>query len=363
MIRLYKRILYTMNKNLLLDLYKVYSLKKISSLSEKNLAMQYEQCGQIIALRKQIEKSDITNKRILENQIKELERQEKVRYYKNLICNLQAAVDVINSIDDIAFKSYICIHYNASIDCLANECAAGLEEIADKTFANQVVNNNLALKKECEIHRDEYLLSIWNKFEEANKLLLEDDISKKKINYNVEIKKIDEEISKLQEELDQPLSFLMRSSKKASLQQAISKKKEQKSEIEGLIENLLQKQQTIQENANNCYLEVSKQRPNWENEIDKITCLLPKPVKRTMLAGKEIDALFEKAAMFVVSKRTAAISMIQRQFELGYHRATLIMNQLEDAGIVGPLKEKDIHDVIVYDDEDVADVMNTIKSR
>jgi DNA segregation ATPase FtsK/SpoIIIE, S-DNA-T family len=50
----------------------------------------------------------------------------------------------------------------------------------------------------------------------------------------------------------------------------------------------------------------------------------------------ERDALFEDAARVIVNNQVGSTSMIQRRLKLGYNRAGRIMDQLENAGIVGP---------------------------
>lgn len=49
------------------------------------------------------------------------------------------------------------------------------------------------------------------------------------------------------------------------------------------------------------------------------------------------DYLFEDAARFVIEKKIAYTSMIQRMFKIGPNRATRIMEQLEEAGIISPI--------------------------
>lgn len=48
------------------------------------------------------------------------------------------------------------------------------------------------------------------------------------------------------------------------------------------------------------------------------------------------DVLFEDVARFVIEKEKGSTSMIQRMFKVGFNRASRILEQLEDAGIVGP---------------------------
>ncbi len=51
----------------------------------------------------------------------------------------------------------------------------------------------------------------------------------------------------------------------------------------------------------------------------------------------KLDDLFEEAARLVVSTQQGSTSSIQRKFSIGYNRAGRIMDQLEAAGIVGPV--------------------------
>lgn len=48
------------------------------------------------------------------------------------------------------------------------------------------------------------------------------------------------------------------------------------------------------------------------------------------------DSLFADAGRFVIKKERGSIGMLQRQFKIGFNRAGRIMDQLADAGVVGP---------------------------
>ncbi|MCD7981037.1 MAG: DNA translocase FtsK [Clostridiales bacterium] len=48
------------------------------------------------------------------------------------------------------------------------------------------------------------------------------------------------------------------------------------------------------------------------------------------------DAYFDEAARFLIEKEKGSIGMLQRNFKIGFNRAARIMDQLEEAGIVGP---------------------------
>ena len=50
------------------------------------------------------------------------------------------------------------------------------------------------------------------------------------------------------------------------------------------------------------------------------------------------DPLFEDVKKFVQQQKFASCSMIQRKFSLGFNRAGRIVEQLEEAGIISPMK-------------------------
>ena len=52
--------------------------------------------------------------------------------------------------------------------------------------------------------------------------------------------------------------------------------------------------------------------------------------------GDRYDELFEEAARLVIEKDKASIGNLQRVFRIGFNRAARIMDQLCDAGVVGP---------------------------
>ena len=45
---------------------------------------------------------------------------------------------------------------------------------------------------------------------------------------------------------------------------------------------------------------------------------------------------FADAARLLIDKEKASVSMLQRYFKIGFNRAARIMDQLEEAGVVGP---------------------------
>lgn len=52
--------------------------------------------------------------------------------------------------------------------------------------------------------------------------------------------------------------------------------------------------------------------------------------------GDDRDAYFVDAGKLIIEKEKASIGMLQRMFKIGFNRAARIMDQLSDAGVVGP---------------------------
>lgn len=53
-------------------------------------------------------------------------------------------------------------------------------------------------------------------------------------------------------------------------------------------------------------------------------------------SGKDRDEYFVQAGKFIIEKNKASIGMLQRMFKIGFNRAARIMDQLFEAGVVGP---------------------------
>ena len=53
-------------------------------------------------------------------------------------------------------------------------------------------------------------------------------------------------------------------------------------------------------------------------------------------SGDDRDAYFAEAGKLIIDKDKASIGMLQRMFKIGFNRAARIMDQLAEAGVVGP---------------------------
>jgi S-DNA-T family DNA segregation ATPase FtsK/SpoIIIE len=73
-------------------------------------------------------------------------------------------------------------------------------------------------------------------------------------------------------------------------------------------------------------------KPQYSQEIIDI-----KPDIDKLASGdNERDEFFDQAAELVRTSRWTSTSFLQRKLKIGYNRAGRIMDQLEEAGIVGP---------------------------
>ena len=70
------------------------------------------------------------------------------------------------------------------------------------------------------------------------------------------------------------------------------------------------------------------------------------------------DSLFEEVARYVVSTQQGSTSNIQRKFEIGFNRAGRIVDQLEAAGIVGPINGSKPRQVLVPTEYELEKLLN-----
>jgi S-DNA-T family DNA segregation ATPase FtsK/SpoIIIE len=66
-------------------------------------------------------------------------------------------------------------------------------------------------------------------------------------------------------------------------------------------------------------------------------------------AAEDRDELFNEALKLVVTHQQGSASMLQRRLKIGYARASRIIDQLENEGIVGPHIGSKARDVLVDD--------------
>lgn len=65
--------------------------------------------------------------------------------------------------------------------------------------------------------------------------------------------------------------------------------------------------------------------------------------------GEPRDALFEDAVRLVISSKSASASFLQRKLSIGYARAARVLDEMQQAGIVGPVDGAKPREILVHD--------------
>jgi len=79
--------------------------------------------------------------------------------------------------------------------------------------------------------------------------------------------------------------------------------------------------------------------------------------------GEDRDKLFEDAARLIVLHQQGSTSLIQRKLKLGYNRAGRIIDQLEQAGIVGQFEGSKAREVLYPDEHSLEQYLDTLKKN
>jgi len=74
----------------------------------------------------------------------------------------------------------------------------------------------------------------------------------------------------------------------------------------------------------------------------------------------DLDPMFEDAARVIVRHQQGSVSLLQRRLKLGYSRAARIVDQLEQAGIVGPSEGSKAREVIVESEEQLETILRSL---
>jgi len=74
------------------------------------------------------------------------------------------------------------------------------------------------------------------------------------------------------------------------------------------------------------------------------------------------DSMFDEAARVIVSNQQGSASLLQRKLKLGYNRAGRLIDQMEDAGIVGPFEGSKPRQVLITDLNSLDSLLSEIKN-
>ncbi|PID60426.1 MAG: cell division protein FtsK [Ignavibacteriae bacterium] len=74
----------------------------------------------------------------------------------------------------------------------------------------------------------------------------------------------------------------------------------------------------------------------------------------------DMDEMFNDAARVIVNHQQGSVSLLQRRLKLGYSRAARIVDQLEEAGIVGPSEGSKAREVLVENEEQLETILRSL---
>lgn len=74
----------------------------------------------------------------------------------------------------------------------------------------------------------------------------------------------------------------------------------------------------------------------------------------------DLDPMFEDAARVIVRHQQGSVSLLQRRLKLGYSRAARIVDQLEEAGVVGPGEGSKAREVRIETEEQLETILKSL---
>lgn len=408
-----------------INIYQGYSLAKISALNKKSLAMQYAQCEQIVKLEKSLTKELQTvnwlNRQILDNQLKELKRQETVRYYRLIAHNAKEAIEIIESQSDKLFQFYLIKVYAKPLSLLLQDAKSNLEEISDLNFCSKWGKQIDLLKNQLGAYEGQFAFSDFNTMLSQQELYLEElkKLSERKREYKIaltQVKPYQEEKIKSPSEYNSkgclvtticivafclmvfgvnivdekndviqlivtffliPIAVLIAVVwsfvKKSRNYQAYVKEVEKRNEdnldkyTDGL--KILSREGSditqfkLDLDATHPYMvakmQVKSKISNFENVIGIIDSFIPHE-ENANDASEKFDTLIEEAIKFTIELPNVSTSSIQNRFSIGYNRAGKIINQMVSLGVIGGEEKSRNHKVLI-DKSNVDLVLNLVK--
>lgn len=359
-----------MDVDRILQVHQSVNLAAIRDQNKYMLGVQAEQCGQIMQLRKQIDASNDMTRQILKNQLKAIQHQENLKYYKNLVYNMKEAVNAINKTEDSAFRFFLNMLFHDGLKLQLQEAKENLEEISDKVFCSEIENELEANEEQISSAKEKYLESTFHTLLESEKNYKEQRlqlIEKKKFLILGEKKYLDgKKWMEKPDPIDKYLSYMILLGicsfiaiwipggfifllfALIMLPLLIKKNKKWKKNYPAYLEDFKQKEAL--RDANSPYLNAKKEcealevqlsvhpyikakhdlsleYPVWENMLEKITSYFPKP-------KEEKDPLLYDIAKCMVAKQTTDIYRIRRKITIGGLRYYDIAEKLEAMGIV-----------------------------
>lgn len=173
-----------------INTYNTYKNRKIS---EQILVQQRKSNVHLTEMKSQLKVANETNRKILENQIRQEELKEEQKFYKSLSYNSNEIIEQLEQINDPMVLNYLMNGFYEKTKNSLLKSNDSLEEINDKLFSKQTLEKLNSLKAKAEISTSAYSDNVLNKIDD---LLL--DLKQKEQEVTT-IKKIDYKEKKIRD--------------------------------------------------------------------------------------------------------------------------------------------------------------------
>lgn len=401
----------------ILNIYQAYSITKISAINKQMLIAQYAQCEKINAIQKQLDIANSVSRRILENQLKEIQQRETQKYYKNLAFKMSEAFEKIISVTDINLQTFLCSIILDKLLANIKECQTNLEEIRDKEYCRDLINKCNTLLDNISIRHD-YLNSSFyimqnNEQDYNNKVSDKKNILKAKrielnekkytlknlINRELAERKtkrgcsmgclviigfilimfliaqigmtLDNEQSSwteftvLETLLLVSFIFILRYHRKQKNKNIQYKNKDKIDQLQIEISNVENEINSINNDdslKNHTYIiskqDVEKNYPDLEVTLTDLMQYFPMQQN----SKKSYDKLIRECAEFIMMINDVKLSAIQRRFSIGYNRVGKIVEQLVELGVIKKKPSNNGYIILIDNKNDLDNIFKKLQN-
>lgn len=401
----------------ILNIYQAYSITKISAINKQMLIAQYAQCEKINAIQKQLDVANSVSRRILENQLKEIQQRETQKYYKNLAFKMSEAFEKIISVTDINLQTFLCSIILDKLLANIKECQTNLEEIRDKEYCRDLINKCNTLLDNISIRHD-YLNSSFyimqnNEQDYNNKVSDKKNILKAKrielnekkytlknlINRELAERKtkrgcsmgclviigfilimfliaqigmtLDNEQSSwteftvLETLLLVSFIFILRYHRKQKNKNIQYKNKDKIDQLQIEISNVENEINSINNDdslKNHTYIiskqDVEKNYPDLEVTLTDLMKYFPMQQN----SKKSYDKLIRECAEFIMMINDVKLSAIQRRFSIGYNRVGKIVEQLVELGVIKKKPSNNGYIILIDNKNDLDNIFKKLQN-
>ena len=401
----------------ILNIYQAYSITKISAINKQMLIAQYAQCEKINAIQKQLDVANSVSRRILENQLKEIQQRETQKYYKNLAFKMSEAFEKIISVTDINLQTFLCSIILDKLLANIKECQTNLEEIRDKEYCRDLINKCNTLLDNISIRHD-YLNSSFyimqnNEQDYNNKVSDKKNVLKaKRIELNEKKYTLKNLINRELAERKTKrgcsmgclviIGFILIMFLIAQIGMTLDNEQSSWTEFT-VLETLLlvsfifilryhrkQKNKNIQYKNNDKIDQLQIEISNVENEINSInnddslknhTYIISKqdveknypdlevtltdlmqyfPMQQN--SKKSYDKLIRECAEFIMMINDVKLSAIQRRFSIGYNRVGKIVEQLVELGVIKKKPSNNGYIILIDNKNDLDNIFKKLQN-